>query len=187
MKLRRSTKSPARSLPPRAETPWSKETRATSARFVAPSVPSLPFGAPHRHPPPPSIPKVPGPHPACKLSQAPEPHSLPQGLTIAAHGLRRGRAGLSAGESVTGTRDPFAPTTSPAKWKEVGAAAPGDDVRRRAASLRPGPEAGGATSAQVTPRRPAGRWHREEPRERGPRAGLRPELLVGALKWRFRG
>lgn len=87
---------------------------------------------------------------------------------MAAHGLRRGLAGRWAGESVTGTRDPLAPTTSPAKWKVAGAAAPGDDVRRRAASLWPRPEAGGATSAQVTPRRPQGRCHREELRDRGP-------------------
>lgn len=126
--------------------PRSKERRETRAKFVAPSLPSHSSGASHHDPPQSSMPLVPGPHPTCKLSPTPEPYSLPRGLTITAHGRRRRRAGWPAGESVTGARDPLAPTTSPAKWKEVEAAAPGDDVKRRAASSRARPEAGGRRS-----------------------------------------
>lgn len=134
--------------------------------------------------PHPSIPGVPRPHPACKLSsQAAQPPDL--GLTIAAKRLRCRRTGRPAGESVTGLQDPFAPTTSPSKWKEVEAAAPGDDVKKRAASLRPRPEAGSATWAPVQRAMRAPRSPREESRDRGPRSELPLRLLAGALSCRF--
>lgn len=63
------------------------------------------------------------------------------------------------------------------------AAAPGDDVKERTA---PQPEAGSATWAPVRRRMPAGRSHREERRDRGPRPESRLRLWVGALSWRLR-
>lgn len=149
VKLQRSTKSSARWLPPR---PGARGPR--KAVRPMPGLWSLlclrsPWEPRTAVLPHPSIPGVPRPHPACKLSQGPKSHSLPLGLTIAAQRLRRRQAGQPAGESVTGAQDPFAPTTSPSKWKEVEAATPGDDVKRRAASLRPRPEAGSATWAPV--------------------------------------
>lgn len=191
MKLLRSTKSPARWLSPRAG--------ARGPRKAASPMPSLwsllylrsppepRTAAPPPPTPPPPYQGVPRPQPACKLSRAPKPHSLPRELTIAPQGLRRRQAGRPAGESVTGIRDPFAPTTSPSKWKEVEAAALGDDVKKRAASLQPSPEAGSATWAPAPRGRPAGRSHREEQRDCGPRSELRRRLLARAPWWRCGG
>lgn len=160
MKLLRSTKSPARSQPPRAETPWSQESRATGAALGAPSVPLLRLGAPHRHPPPPSTPKVPGPHSACKLSQAPELHSLPRGSPSQPTDSGAGWQACPLGNPLPGLGIHSRQQLLPRSGRRWGPAAPGDDVRRRAAKLGPRREAGGTTSAQVTPRRPGQRASR---------------------------
>lgn len=140
---------------------WAKSCAPRPGLWGGP--PSCTSGATHRRPPPLCIPRMPRPRSACKALPPPSRAgrtTSPQGAHHRhprAEAPAGGWAGGPTGESVIGTRDPCAPTTSPAKCKGRQAAARGDDVRRAPPPPRRlRPEAGGATWAQVPPRRSRG-------------------------------
>lgn len=134
----RSNKIPARWLPPRAS--------ARGASKVLRPVPSVrPLLCLCSPPEPPTAIL---PHPAyqecpvhtrpAKPPQTPSPTASPSGSPSQPQDEGAGwLAGRPVEESVIGAQDPFAPTTSPAKWKKAKIAARGDDVRRRELSFRP--------------------------------------------------
>lgn len=125
-------------------------------------------------PPAPPLRTTRAPSAPARRLPGPEPHGLPGGSPSQPQDTAR--AGRRVGGSVTGARDPFAPTTSPSQGKGGGGAAPGDDVT----GARPPGGAGRGGKCDVD----AGRRGLAAASRgaAGPRAESRPGVPAGALE-----
>lgn len=137
-------------MPGSPEIPAPEQPRGAAARVRA-TCASAPAAAPARLRAP-TLPQERSSAPCCK---PPGPrHARPAPGAHHRSPNRKERAGRPADrQSVSGARDPLAPTTSPAKW-QTRAAARGDDVRDARSPSAP-PRARGAARAQVPRWRPA--------------------------------